>query len=171
MHFAVLVITEEEPTREVLQKALVRFGPGRQEHWDWWEFGGRFSGNLIPVEFENVVLSRYKLPGAEISWLEIGRFNQRHERVSRGADALQQKNLAGAYKGFFPQAVVFQGQWHECEVLPLKALDLRSGLRVNILTEELEAERVAVTRWAAQFESLMAKVPADNWVSVIDCHS
>jgi hypothetical protein len=55
VHFAVLLVTDEKPTQEILEKTLVQFGPADQEYWDSWEFGGRFSGNLIPVVFENVL--------------------------------------------------------------------------------------------------------------------
>jgi len=41
---------------------------------------------------------------------------------------------------------------------------------MEIADAEFEAECAAVTRWTVEFESILGKVPADYWISVIDYH-
>jgi hypothetical protein len=74
MHCVVLVVTDEKPTKAVLQRALDPFGPrllsdARNEDyikkWDGWALGGRWSGHLIPYEFNNTVTGGPEVPELE----------------------------------------------------------------------------------------------------------
>lgn len=131
--------------------------------------GGRYSGNLKPTEIENTVTGGPNAPDVEIVLMKTGVF-KRPARTGPGVDALQHENLASVYNEFLPHAVVFDGQWHECNVIPVEASARRLGLDITIPTDKLEAERAVVTRWVAKFEALMKQVPAESWISVIDCH-
>jgi hypothetical protein len=118
VHFAALIITDKKPTQDVLEKALVHFGPYHQRHWLGWALGGRYTGNLIPIEPENTVTgARPELTDLEKRQAQYGLPPARgQERTGPGVDALQRKKLESVYKGFLPHAVVLQDQWHECEV-------------------------------------------------------
>jgi hypothetical protein len=166
MHFAAFVITDENPTQEVLKRALVHFGPYHQGHWLGWALGGRYTGNLVPIEpAKTVTGARPEPTDLERRQAQYGLPPARgQERTGPGVDALQRKNLASVYEGFLPHAVVFQGQWHECEVFSVEAVAFDLGIQM-----EFPAERAAVARWLAKFEAIMEEVPAENWISVIDC--
>ena len=148
MHFFVLVVTEEKPTTEVISKALAPFGPDGEDEWEWWEFGGRYSGSLIALDPDNTVSVR---PG----------------RLGRGVDALQVKNF-DATTADAPFAVILDGVWYECEVFPTEASDRALGIEMT--PEERDAERAAVARWTAKVETLLSSVPGEYWLAVVDCH-
>lgn len=170
MHFVGLVITEERPTEEVLSKALVQFGPDGEGKWDWWTLGGRYTGNLRPLELENTMTGGPDLPHIEMMLIKtMGA--KLPGRTGPGVDALRHKNLAGVYNELLPHAVVFNGQWHECEVISVESLARGLGFDVNIPAKELKTERAGMRRWITRFDALMSDVPAESWISVIDCHN
>jgi hypothetical protein len=170
VNFAAFVITDKKPTPEVLEKTLVLFGPHHQGHWLEWTLGGRYTGNLIPIDRENTATgARPELTDFEKRRDIYGLPTRRQERTGPGVDALQRKNLASVNEAFLPHAVVLQGQWHACEVFSVEALARDLGLEV--LAEEREAECAAIARWSAKFEAMMQEIPAENWISVIDCNS
>jgi hypothetical protein len=91
-----------------------------------------------------------------------------HSPSGPGVDALRIDNLDRVGSGFGPQAVVIDGQWHECGVFAIEPIARRMGL--NVPADQLEAERKAVSQWQDTLDCRTDRVPRDHWVAVVDCH-
>ena len=174
MHFFALVVTEEKPTEEVIGKVLKPFGPDGGRRWDHWALGGRYTGNLIPLDLPNTLTGGPDVPEVEMVLdrmsREAGLRAVRSERPGPGVDALQLQNLKRIHPGVAPLAVVAGDNWYECEVHPIEPLAQALGLQIRMRPEELDAERSAVARWLDEVRALLESVPEEHWLAVIDCH-
>jgi len=170
MHFAVLVVTKDKPTEDVLAAALAPF---KDSKWDWWTLGGRYTGQLIPHDVADTVTGGHDLPEIEVMvdamFKKDGMVIQRPGSTGPGVDALQLGNFKQGQAGF---AVVIDGRWHECEVMPIEPIVRAYGLdRCTVGSRDYTEERAAVKRWDARLTALMDGAPDDHWVSVVDIHN
>lgn len=178
MHFVVFVITKVRPTEKLLQETLAPFGRGGEERWDAWALGGRYSGNLKPLSFDDTITGGDDIPLAELamaSMLPPGINMVRPGVRGTGVDAAQIKNLApDSLTGVGPLAILIDGRWHQCPIYPIEGTVERLGLRKRLedewLQKELRKERRAMKKWTDKAFELLRDVPRGDWLSVVDCH-
>jgi hypothetical protein len=140
MHAMALVITENKPTKEVLEATFAPFGKralGCLAKWYWYGLGGRFGGSLIPK-----IHNQWK--GGQPRGYFLRR-NYRHNtpgKTELGVDALQMKNFKQCRINCPPRAVLLNGKWHEADA--------------------------TLSSWKTRIADLMHSVPGHRWVSVVE---
>lgn len=144
MHFAAYVITAERPTPEVLEAALAPF---REQKFDWYALGGRYSGNIIPIEGADTLTGSDEPHPFELKMQELlvemreesgGDLKFVRDGVSHGpgVDACQIQNIESLRgRGGAPLAVIVGGEWHQCPVYPIEASLRARGIPVDDIME------------------------------------
>ena len=116
-----------------------------QAKWDWFMFGGRFSGQLR-------LLPGKRGSSGECSWTNDGEpedpnaFDQ-----ARAGDI----DWAATRKGFTPFAVLKDGEWHD---------QGQMGWWGSVSDPKQEEA------WEAEVDALLKDLPPETLVSVYDCH-
>ncbi len=132
--------------------------------WDWYSVGGRWSKMLItkagarcdsaPVgELDFAAMRAARVAEAEKWWAE-SLPSERAWRYGIDAGATRERYVEDCAK-FSTFAVVMDGKWFERG---------RMGWWGVVSQEKPEAD------WQSEFDKLLASLPADARVTVVDCH-
>jgi hypothetical protein len=173
MHFPAFVITPDKPTRESLEEALAPTAHRRE--FDWWGLGGRFSGNIIPLDYaDTVITGGDDIPDMELALMTMvektgdGVEMKRSARRGAGVDAARLDNIKGFDAG--PIAVVVDKEWLNCPIFPVgPMLRALGGRDDRPEAERLEEER-AMNDWNRKVDKILNAQPGSSWLSIVDCH-
>ncbi len=170
MHFAILAVTKDKPTKDVLARALAPWGPqaGNNARWDWHALGGRYRGMLNAMCTTNFLMGDPAYPDDEPGL-------QPWHDPRGGVDALRKRDWH-SFAIYVPRVVVFhdwqetapfawrnKGKDHGCPFL--SDLDPAAPL----LHDEEGYERAG--DWWERFYEIVRSAPYDHWMSIVDCRA
>ena len=179
MHFPVLVITDTKPDEGMLAELFAPYKANDRGggEWDSYEVGGCCTGWLDGyhprqdprnVEVCNLckgtgngsinpgVIGRYNVlleiasprPDACIGCSGTG-WAFKNDLVRHPGDCIQIKDLVGIANQIKPTAAVLKnGRWHGY------GYDPRQG----------------IVEWQSEFAKLLKSLPAETWLTIVDCH-
>ena len=189
-HFSLAVFTDSRPSNQILDQILAPYEESpdnSQSKLDWWMIGGRWLGQLLVkagvtdfILAETRVFDRDTPPGgvdgARIGDLDLAAM-LKHSRGRHAGhwDYAFQDQLTRSYPHplqvdttlvsrdqyialatvFSPFAYVLDGQWHEKGEI---------GFGVIVQSEDSQV------KWNSEFAAVLARQPADHWITIIDCH-
>ncbi len=108
MHFAVLVVTKDKPTKDVLAGALAPWRPqaGDNARWDWHALGGRYRGMLNATYTTKFLVGEPEYPDDEPGL-------QLWHDPRGGVDALRRRDWH-SFAIYVPRVVVFHDERAGC---------------------------------------------------------
>lgn len=135
--------------------------------WDWWKVGGRWPNQLVTksgVACDSATIGDLDLDGmraanirqAQQWWAEAEAADAATRHVIHGiTPSTTREQYIEKHAKFSTFAVVMDGKWFERG---------RMGWWATVSNEKPESD------WQAEFDKLLASLPSDARITVVDCH-